>query len=63
MWLAENATLEELLADPLIAALMRSDGVSRGELLALLAAIAARRHEAAEKEMVVMHEIADEEAF
>ncbi len=63
VWLAEDATLEELLADPVIAALMRSDGVSRAELLALLATIATRREETTDAETVVMREIAAEEEF
>jgi hypothetical protein len=63
MRLAEDATLDELLADPLIVALMRSDGVSEADLRALLARMAERWEEAAESRTVVAHEIAAEEAF
>jgi hypothetical protein len=63
MRLAEDATLEELLADPLIVAMMRSDRVTRAELRALLATVARRLEAAAEAETVVAHEIAAEEAF
>ncbi len=35
-WLSGEASIDELMADPIVQLVMRSDGVSEGELRALL---------------------------
>ncbi len=41
-WLSGEASIDELMADPIVRLVMRSDGVSEGELRALLRTASAR---------------------
>ena len=41
-WLRGEASVDELMADPIVRLVMRSDGVSEGELRALLRTASAR---------------------
>ncbi len=60
-WLRGEASIDEFMADPIVQLVMRSDGVSEGELRALLRTASARLTQAREEVRRDRICVADEE--